>query len=102
MPYEEGMYSSILRQAQIKVWMNIFFQFALCVPMPVHAFMALVVRYNTKSDNFAMRNELFRVLNDVACVAQILEAASLSLIAAVNIRNDYPGNTQFSNSNSLF
>jgi ABC-type sugar transport system permease subunit len=93
MPREEGMYPSILRQVEIKVLVNVFFRVAVCVPMAIHIFVALVVRGNLRSDEFAMRNDVFRIFTNIACIAEIIESLSLGLFAIIHIRFDFPGKT---------
>ena len=44
-PYEADMYPSFLRQVEIKVLTNIFYRVAVCVPMAVRIFIAMIVRY---------------------------------------------------------
>lgn len=87
------MYPSILRQVEIKVLTNIFFRVAVCVPMAVRIFVALVIRNNVRLDEFTMRNDVFRIFNEVAGFAAIIEVLSLGLFAIITIRFDYPGKT---------
>ncbi|KAI6215459.1 hypothetical protein M3Y94_00387300 [Aphelenchoides besseyi] len=89
-PYEEGMYPSILRQVEMKVLTNIFFRVAVCVPMAVRIFVALVIRNNVRMDEFTMRHDVFRIFNEIAGVAAIIEVLSLGLFAIVTIRFDFP------------
>ncbi|KAI6240042.1 hypothetical protein M3Y99_00488300 [Aphelenchoides fujianensis] len=90
LPFEEGMYPSILRQVEMKVLTNIFFRVAVCVPMAVRIFVALVIRNNVRLDEFTMRNDVFRIFNEVAGIAALIEILSLALFAVVTIRFDFP------------
>lgn len=85
------MYPSILRQVEIKVLVNVFFRVAVCVPMAVHIFVALVVRSNFKSDLNLMRSRVFKLFNEIACIAEIVESLSLGFFAIIHIRIDFPG-----------
>lgn len=85
------MYPSILRQVEMKVLTNIFFRVAVCVPMAVRIFVALVIRNNVRNDEFTMRNDVFRIFNEIAGIAAIIEVLSLGLFAIITIRFDYPG-----------
>jgi hydrogenase maturation factor HypE len=38
-----------------------------------------------------MRNDVFRIFNEIAGVAAIIEVLSLGLFAIITIRFDYPG-----------
>lgn len=59
------MYPSLLRQVEMKVLTNIFFRIAVCVPMAMRIFIALIIRNNVRLDSFTMRNDVFRVFNEV-------------------------------------
>jgi hypothetical protein len=69
--------------------------------MLVDITVALVIRNKVKLDEFAMRNDLFKVLNDIVCFLRITETTSLGLLAIIHIRIDYPGKN-LNNSSSYF
>lgn len=60
------MYPSFMRQVEMKVLTNIFFRVAVCVPMTIRIFVALVIRNNVRQDEFTMRNDVFRIFNEIS------------------------------------
>ena len=59
--------------------------------MAMRIFLALVIRNNVRLDSCSQRNDVFRIFNEVAAIAAIIEVLSLGLFAIITIRFDFPG-----------
>ncbi|KAI1730882.1 frag1/DRAM/Sfk1 family domain-containing protein [Ditylenchus destructor] len=89
-PYEKGMMPSFLRQVEMKVLTNVFFRVAVCVPMAMRIFIALVIRNSTRDHPLTKKNVFFLYFNEIAIIAAVSETLSLGLFSIVTIRFDYP------------
>uniref|UniRef100_A0A914HTG1 CWH43-like N-terminal domain-containing protein n=1 Tax=Globodera rostochiensis TaxID=31243 RepID=A0A914HTG1_GLORO len=89
MPYERGMWPSFLRQVEMKVFTNVCFRVAVCVPMSIRIFVAFIIRNSGRSHSLVLRNALVHYLNEMSAGVAVVEVFSLSLFSIVTIRFDY-------------
>uniref|UniRef100_A0A914D6G7 CWH43-like N-terminal domain-containing protein n=1 Tax=Acrobeloides nanus TaxID=290746 RepID=A0A914D6G7_9BILA len=90
-PFEDGMYPSILRQAEMKVTVNVFFRVSVCVPMAIRIFLAMVIRNSFRDEYLcATKSDFLWFLNELTTVLSAVEALCLALFSIITIRFDYP------------
>ncbi|CAD5217645.1 unnamed protein product [Bursaphelenchus okinawaensis] len=89
-PYEPGMYPSLLRHVELKVLCNIFFRVAVCVPLAIRLFMAMLLRNESHSDAEIATNVFKRTANEVAQILGFIGPLALSLFSIITIRFDFP------------
>jgi len=85
------MLPSFLRQVEMKVLSNIFFRVAVCVPMAIRIFVALIIRNSIRDHPLTKMNPFFHYFNEISGIVVVIEVISLGLFSIVTIRFDYPG-----------